>query len=226
MNYSPKDVELYKQLEITGTTYQLGFDKAEELFGDLSGKIVLDFGAGAGRTARLLKSWGAENVVAVDKEENMLQQAQLNEGIEYVLIEGSKLPFTNDYFDVALSAHVFVELSKLEQMQGIAAEVYRTLKPGGKFVVIAATPESVLGQYKSWYYKPQRNIKSGNQVTVVVKTDPPLEIQDYYREDNDYTKALKNAGFKKVNLFKPLAVGKGWLDETKIAPSIVLEAIK
>lgn len=226
MDYSAKEAELYKQLEITGTTYQIGFDKAGELLGDLTGKIALDFGAGTGRTAKLLRAWGADKVIAVDKEQAMLQQAQPDEGIEYVQIQESKLPFADNYFDVALSAHVFVELPKLEMMQQIASEVYRVLKPGGQFVVIAATPESIQGKYKSWYYKTQENLKSGDQVTVIVKTDPPLEIQDYYWQDDDYQQALEAAGFEKVDLFRPLATGEGWLDEIRIAPSIILRAIK
>jgi ubiquinone/menaquinone biosynthesis C-methylase UbiE len=136
--YTPANAKTYNTLGIKGTTYQLGFDEVSTILGDLHGKVALDFGTGTGRTARLLHALRAEKVYGVDHNQTMINQATAspNEGIDFMKVD-DKLPFNQDSFDVALAAHVFVEVSSLKEMRQISSEVYRVLKPGGSFIVIA-----------------------------------------------------------------------------------------
>ena len=105
--YTNQNAEIYSKLGIKGTTYELRFSEAKNIFGDLTGKKVLDYGTGAGRTAQLLSSFGAKYVIGVDHNQSMIAQAKKNndENIEYFLID-TKLPFEDNIFDAALCAHV------------------------------------------------------------------------------------------------------------------------
>ena len=55
-SYTAGNARLCGSLGIEGTTYQIGFDAVRELLGPIKGKIFLDFGCGAGRSARLPES--------------------------------------------------------------------------------------------------------------------------------------------------------------------------
>ena len=68
--YTDGDAELYGLLGIEGTTYQIGFDAVAELLGDITGKTFLDFGCGAGRSAKFLKALGARHVYGVDHDQD------------------------------------------------------------------------------------------------------------------------------------------------------------
>ena len=66
--YTGANAEVYGSFGIDGTTYQIGFEAVAELLGDISGKTFLDFGCGAGRSARFLKRLGARQVYVVDHD--------------------------------------------------------------------------------------------------------------------------------------------------------------
>jgi predicted RNA methylase len=57
--YTADSARLYGSLGIEGTTYQIGFDAVRELLGPVEGKVLLDFGCGAGRSTAFLKALGA-----------------------------------------------------------------------------------------------------------------------------------------------------------------------
>jgi SAM-dependent methyltransferase len=70
--YMDGNAELYGSLGIEGTTYQIGFDAVAGLLGDIAGRTFLDFGCGAGRSARFLRARGARHVYAVDHDQDMI----------------------------------------------------------------------------------------------------------------------------------------------------------
>jgi predicted RNA methylase len=74
-SYTDGNAELYGLLGIEETTYQIGFDAVAKTLGDIGGKTFLDFGCGAGRSARFLKQLGAQRVYGVDHDQNMIDQA-------------------------------------------------------------------------------------------------------------------------------------------------------
>lgn len=147
--YSEDNARTYSTLGIKGTTYEPGFNETGGIFGDLTGKMALDFGTGTGRTAQLLLSFGADKVVGVDHNQSMIDQAKklANEHLEFRQIEKT-LPFKQETFNVALAAHVFVEVSSIEEMKQISKEVYRVLQPGGIFVIITNNSEAIGKNYR------------------------------------------------------------------------------
>jgi len=113
-----------------------------KLIGTVSGKHVLDVGAGTGRISIELAKKGSE-VTALDVSEKMLEkikdsrlrlttdgQARLK--IKTVIGDAERLPFTDESFDGVIAAFLIVHL---KNPQKFFDEVYRVLKPGGFFVV-------------------------------------------------------------------------------------------
>ncbi len=224
--YSLVQARAYSQLGIAGTTYEPGFKELSRL-GYFQGKTVLDFGTGTGRTARLLKLLGAKRVLAVDRDEQMLARVPSDEGIEPHLLTESHIPFPDASVDVAVSAHAFVELRTREEMQQAANEIARMLVPAGMFLLITTNPAAIGCDYKSYKYENIDELKSGDSITCLIKTEPSFTIIDTYWTLDVYQQVLQSAGFTRIQMTFPLADdGEGWLDEQKIAPDVVFVGIK
>lgn len=225
--YSQDNAATYSKLGITGTTYESGFNEAKRIFGDLNGKVALDFGSGTGRTAHLLSSMGAQKVVGVDHNQSMIDEAKKiqDTNLEFIKIDQT-IPFEANTFDVALSAHVFVEVSSIDEMKQIGSEVYRVLKPGGTFVIITNNSEAIGMNYISYGYPKKAHLTSGEKIPCTIKKGKnSFVIDDYYWSEKDYQKVLKDVGFS-VSMTFPLMSGPGWLDETKVASHVVIKCIK
>jgi SAM-dependent methyltransferase len=161
-SYTNGNAQLYGSLGIDGTTYQIGFDAVAGLLGDSRGKIFLDFGCGAGRSARFLKELGAQHVYAVDHDQNMIDQAlsQALDGVTFVHIDGS-IPLSNASIDGAVSMNAFIEIRRIETMTRICAEIARTLRPGALFVLQSASPGAFGHTFRNISYPHFRSAKSG-----------------------------------------------------------------
>lgn len=105
---------------------------------DLSGKTVLDIGSGAGGVAMtLVRAHGAGRVVGIDVESDvckaatrLVAEAGLSDRIEIRQVAPGPLPFADESFDIVFSKDSIVHIADKE---GLAAEAYRVLKPGGWF---------------------------------------------------------------------------------------------
>lgn len=227
-HYSPENAVIYSQLGVIGTTYEVSFNEMLHLLGPLQGKKLLDFGSGTGRSTRLLKTSGADEVIGVDHDINMINEAKKNSpsGVYFELVRNNLIPLLDNSIDAAVTAHVWVEMKSLQEMQQSANEIYRVLKKGGQFIVVTTSPHSIGYDYVSYRYKKRKNLKSGEPIICIVKGDKPFEIDDIYWEEKDILQVLRNAGFKQLTVSYPICSGEGWLDETKIAPDIVITAIK
>lgn len=224
--YTDQNAEAYSKLGIVGTTYEPGFNEARKIFGNLKGRTALDFGAGAGRTAQLFLSMGAARVVGVDHNKSMIDQAKkiLEERLEFITID-KEIPFEKNTFDVALSAHVFVEVSSIKEMRQIISEVYRVLKSRGVFVIITNNSKAIGRDYQSYGYKKKENLQSGDKIVCTIKGEKSFDIDDYYWSEDDYKKVLEDNGFT-VSMTFPVMSGPGWLDEAKVAPHVVIKCVK
>ena len=129
-SYTGANAERYGSFGIEGTTYQIGFDAVAELLGDIRGKTFLDFGCGAGRSARFLKRLGARHVYAVDHDQNMIDQGLAREldGVTFLHID-SAIPLPDASVDGAVSMNVFIEIRTLGAMTRACAEIARTMRP-------------------------------------------------------------------------------------------------
>jgi SAM-dependent methyltransferase len=103
------------------------FDELAMRAGSLTGKLVLDVGAGTGIASRQLAERGA-TVISLDIGEQMLRRALMRSpGSACVLADGNRMPIRSASVDLvtfAQSWHWF-------DHRAAAAEAARVLKPGG-----------------------------------------------------------------------------------------------
>ncbi len=114
--------------------------KVVNLLTDKQPTAILDIATGTGDLAIALTKTGAQRIVGLDISNGMLEvgrkkvaQKKMKDTIEMVLGDSEALPFQDDTFDaitVAFGVRNFEDLEK-----GLA-EIHRTLKPGGTFVVL------------------------------------------------------------------------------------------
>ena len=226
MDYDERQASAYGGLSLEGSTFEISLLPAIRAMGDLRGKLVLDFGAGTGRTARALRVHGARFVVAVDINQNMLRAASKYPGVGYVQV-GRTLPLADGTLDTALCANVLSEFSSLDAMKTACREIWRVLKPASSFVIVVPNPESVDCDYVSYAYIDAVSPERGSQITCLLKGPEPSFVKDYYWLTDDYVGVLESVGFELNEVLAPKADhGGGWLDETRMAPDLVMRATR
>ncbi|MBT4121113.1 MAG: methyltransferase domain-containing protein [Candidatus Magasanikbacteria bacterium] len=137
-------------------------DRVLSLLGDLSGKAVLDAGAGAGRLSLRLAEKGAE-VTALDVAEEILKKIK-NVKIKKAIGDVENLDFPDESFDIVIATFLIVHLKDLKIFFD---EAYRVLRPGGLFLVTninqrkapAVKTKEGLVEIDSYYHKPEKVIE-------------------------------------------------------------------
>lgn len=116
-----------------------GWTEAElGLLGPVSGRRVLEVGAGGAQGARWLAGQGAEPV-ALDLSHGMLRHAQHRQPpVPLVQADAGALPFPDASFDLACSA--YGALPFVADAAAVHAEVARVLRRGGRWVFSVTHP--------------------------------------------------------------------------------------
>src|SRR5581483_11895039 len=229
--YLTQDADAYGSLEIAGTSYEIGFDALAEKLGDLTGTRWLDFGAGAGRSSLFLRSLGATLVFGVDHNYTMVQRAKLQRvpKVAYALI-GQTLPVANESMDGAISCSVYTEIPSKRAMTIVSAEIYRVLKPGARFFLMAANPKSIGRMYKSFTrIGSVEHLSSGSRVRCVITTpERVVEVEDHYWTLDDYQDVLQAVGFEVRAADTPTSLKDSFVgtDESIIGPFLILTCFK
>jgi SAM-dependent methyltransferase len=117
------------------------------LLGVVAGRRVLEVGCGAASSSRWLATQGA-SVVAVDLSAGMLRHARAGaarSGIEVPLIQADALalPFADGRFDLAFTA--FGAVPFVDDSAAVMREVFRVLRPGGRWVFSVTHPMQCIG---------------------------------------------------------------------------------
>lgn len=227
--YNTETAKSYKGLGVAGTTYEPTLQEAARILGNLNGKVVLDFGSGAGRSTKFLLNLGAEKVIGVDHNESMVDEAKkenINKA-EFHLIKDT-FPLADASIDIAFSSWVFMEMDNINDIQKAMLEIARVVKTKGRFVLVVATPESAFGHdYVSFKYTDNpKTLKSGDITRLIIKADKPLVVDDHYWTLNDYKTTLTNADFAVKDIFYPKPKTGEWLDETEVPAHMIIEAIR
>lgn len=155
---------------------------------DLRGKRVLDIGSGLGGVdALLVERHGAAEVIGIDVEEPLIEQARalitgkgLQDRIRFELVTPGPLPFADASFDLVFSKDAMVHIP---DKAALYAEVLRVLRPGGRFVAA------------DWLWAPGA---ADSPVVQAWLSRGPLKFA--FTTPKEASEALRRAGFEEVRV--------------------------
>ncbi len=119
-----------------------GLSRLFEALGPLAGLKLLDLGGGTGRLAARVVAHGGAAVVA-DASAAMLARAARKK-LPAVRAQAERIPLANGSFDRVAIVDAFHHMGDLP---GIAREVARVLRPGGRAVLFEPDPERFAGRW-------------------------------------------------------------------------------
>lgn len=193
------------------------------LLGDVTGRRVLEVGAGAAQCSRWLRGRGAD-VVATDVSFGMLAagrrldvlDAHRSPGAEHASVhrgaaatapamvqaDARRLPFADTSFDVAFTA--FGALPFVPDADAVHREVARVLRPGGRWVFAVTHP-------LRWAFPDDPTERGLTAVRSYFDRRPYVETDDdgrvayaeYHRTVGDHVRELVGAGFALERLVEP-----------------------
>ena len=122
---------------------RMGYDRYRDLINspaffkmlpDISNLRGLDIGCGEGYNTRIAAKMGAI-ITAIDISEVFIKYALETEqeeplGIKYKVASGTKLPYSDNYFDFAIATMSLMDIPENEKA---IQEAFRVIKPGGFF---------------------------------------------------------------------------------------------
>jgi len=127
-----------------------------EMIGDVAGLDVLDAACGTGRYAIPLAEAGAR-LCGLDGSEEMLAHARRKAADRSLTIDLRSgdlhdLPFEDASFDLVLSA---LELCHVPDLNPVAAELARVLRPGGRVIISDFHPFCLLIGWRTCFDRPE-----------------------------------------------------------------------
>jgi ubiquinone/menaquinone biosynthesis C-methylase UbiE len=184
----------------------------------ISGLQVLDLGCGEGYCSRQLKQRGAKSVHGMDLSQEMIAAAKAQEnkdslGISYEVNCATHLNQLADAeIDLVVAVFLFNYLT-VEQTQQCMTEVFRVLRPGGRFVFSVPHPALPYMSEKNppfYFQVEQNNYFSGRDQLFpgrIWKLDGSwLDVQLVHKTFQDYFETMKAAGFRTLPVVKELHV--------------------
>jgi ubiquinone/menaquinone biosynthesis C-methylase UbiE len=225
----------------TGKDYFRGYlnnPAVFKLIGNIRGKRVLDLACGEGRNTRILAQKGT-TVTGIDLSPAMIKLAEQKEakeclGITYVVGDAAEL---NDFHDGSFDlVTCFMALQDIEHMEKAVAEVFRVLKPKGRFIFSIPHPcfELVIknGQPIRAYTDYFENVKFEINWNME-RLSKHFKSISFHRTLTDYSQALHKAGFQVSKLTEPKPSPKAlkefpeqFTEHLKRPQSIIVESRK
>jgi len=218
--------EAYSKLKFDKTYYLAYRDLPSIISEYISGKNVLDFGCGTGRSTRVLQTLGYKTI-GIDISEEMLTIARrLDPTGEYHRIDDggfSRLPSSS--FDLILSAFTFDNIPTMDMKIRLFNDLTTLLTQNGTIINLISSPEIYTHEWASFTTKnfpENKNAKTGDIVRIIT-TDivDKRPCYDIFWSEEDYAIVYSKANLRNIKKYKPLATGKEpyqWINETRIAP--------
>lgn len=128
---------------------------------ETQGRRILDIGCGIGGPAFLLASKYGADVVGIDIEPQLIEEARLraeklglSSRCEFVPVEPGPLPFPDESFDIVLSTGVIMQI---ENKMEVFEEARRVLKPAGVLTCYDwMKPEGDYSEDMRYWFKMER----------------------------------------------------------------------
>lgn len=218
--------EAYARLEFANT-YHLAFRDLSAIFAQqVRGRRALDFGCGAGRSARFLRRCGFE-VSGIDVAPAMIDKARkLDPSGDYRLVPDDDFSnLGNGPFDLILSAFTFDNIPGWDLKVRLFRDLGSLLTSPGKIVSIVSAPEIYTHEWASFStkdYPGNREAKTGDIVRIIT-TDfaDRRPAEDILWRDEEHMEVYRRADLGVVAKFKSLAKPYPWVNETTIAPWVI-----
>lgn len=123
--------------------------------------IYLDVGCGTGNYTSALAEKGV-HLIGLDPSSTMLEKAQKqHRGMQWHIGKAESIPFDDNSMDGVLAT---LTLHHWDDITAGFKEIYRVLKPGGRFLFFTATPHQMEGYWLNHYF-PQMLQKSIQQMS-------------------------------------------------------------
>jgi SAM-dependent methyltransferase len=217
--------ESYSRLEFPGTYYLAYRDLPDILDHNVVGRRAVDFGCGAGRSTRFLRSLGFD-AVGVDVSADMTRRARdIDPAGDYRLVEPARLTGLADgAWDLVLSAFTFDNIPQAGKLAHFRA-LARLLAPEGRIVSLVSTPEIYTHEWASFStrdFPGNREARSGDLVRIVM-TDVAdrRPVEDVVCSKASYLEIYREAGLEVLASHEPLGRADepfAWVNETRVAP--------
>jgi ubiquinone/menaquinone biosynthesis C-methylase UbiE len=123
-----------------------------------TGHVLLDVASGPVQYPEYAElSRGFEKHLCVDLSTRALEQARSRLGPRglYVCASVNHLPFADNTFDAVVSLHTIYHVDADEQEASVR-QLIRTVRPGGRVIVVYANPDRLLSRLKRWL-RPARS---------------------------------------------------------------------
>jgi SAM-dependent methyltransferase len=208
-------------------TYYLAFRDLPALFErHVGGGRALDFGCGAGRSTRFLRSLGFD-AIGVDIAEPMLERARAADPTgDYRRVPDGRLEGVElGAFDLVLCAFTFDNIPTMEKKVGLLGELRRRLRPGGRIVNLVSSPEIYTHEWASFStqsFPENQAAKSGDRVRIVMlDVEDRRPVEDVLCTPESYGEAYARAELAVLEVHRPLGLAAdpvSWTSETTVAP--------
>jgi ubiquinone/menaquinone biosynthesis C-methylase UbiE len=159
-----------------------------ELLADATGS-VLEIGFGTGLNLAYYPSDKVEKITTIDVNQGMNRLAQKRIAtssikVDYQVLNGEKLPMADATFDTVVSTWT---LCSIKDVSPAIAEIYRVLKPGGKFLFIehGLSNEPTIQTWQHRLTPIQKIIADGCHLdreikSLIAKQFTNLDIKEFY----------------------------------------------
>ena len=191
----------------------------------VQGNRALDFGCGAGRSTRFLKSLGFDTT-GIDVSASMLEQARLADAGGTYIADWAELG--EKKFDLILAAFPFDNIPGAGYRASLLRQMGQRLSDGGRVILLGSAAEIYWHEWVSFTTKdfPENcDAKSGETVHIIM-TDvaDSRPVVDVIWFDEDYKRSFEAAGLELVADYHPLGRDSDpfeWVSETSVAPWFV-----
>ena len=184
-------IEWVEKSNPNGTRDQEIFPYIQKWLKEFKPEIVADIGCGQGACSKLFNK---TQYIGVDPSTILIERAKkryLSSNRKFVVGDAYKIPLKKESVDAIMSIWVW---SHLENLNLTSKQMYKILKPQGKFLIITANPETY-DERKTFYteYSIKGNLLTGtfNLGNGKTLTDTTL----YLHSKKQMTEAITQAGF-------------------------------
>jgi ubiquinone/menaquinone biosynthesis C-methylase UbiE len=221
--------QAYATLEFPGTYYLAYRDLPAIISEHVTGRKALDFGCGAGRSSRFLKSLSF-SAVGIDISSSMIQLAKSSDpdGTYRLVPDGDFRALESAGFDLVLSAFAFDNIPDVARRSKLLRGLQRLLANEGRIIVLGSTPEIYTHEWASFTtsnFPENRSAKSGDTVRTVMKDiNDQRPVVDIIWFHEDYVNLFAAADLELIAQYRPLGREDEpyeWVTETSIAPWVI-----